>query len=57
VLIRCAKNINLRLGCVRKMSFIEIRPDSDFSLQNLPYGVFSTKSNVSIMQLYQIERK
>lgn len=28
-------------------SFIEIDPDSDFSIQNLPYGVFSTKANPS----------
>lgn len=26
-------------------SFIEVRPESDFSIQNLPYGVFSTGSN------------
>ncbi len=26
-------------------SFIEVHPDSDFSIQNLPYGVFSTLSN------------
>lgn len=29
------------------MSFIEVSPDSDFPLQNLPYGVFSTADNVS----------
>lgn len=28
-------------------SFIDIHPDSDFSIQNLPYGVFSTKENPS----------
>lgn len=27
------------------MSYIEVSPDSDFSLQNLPYGVFSTSEN------------
>lgn len=27
------------------MSFIEVSPDSDFPLQNLPYGVFSTADN------------
>uniref|UniRef100_A0A914WYG7 Fumarylacetoacetase n=1 Tax=Plectus sambesii TaxID=2011161 RepID=A0A914WYG7_9BILA len=27
------------------MSFIEVAADSDFPIQNLPYGVFSTKSN------------
>ncbi|KAF2366256.1 Fumarylacetoacetase [Trinorchestia longiramus] len=27
------------------ISFLNISPDSDFSLQNLPYGVFSTCSN------------
>jgi fumarylacetoacetase len=26
-------------------SFIEVPPDSDFPIQNLPYGVFSTKTN------------
>ncbi|MBX3037685.1 MAG: fumarylacetoacetase [Anaerolineales bacterium] len=26
-------------------SFIEISPDSDFPIQNLPYGIFSTKEN------------
>lgn len=29
------------------MSFIEISPDSDFPIQNLPYGIFSTKENSS----------
>ena len=29
------------------MSFIEIHPDSDFPIQNLPYGVFSTNENPS----------
>ncbi len=29
------------------MSFIEVSPDSDFPIENLPYGVFSTKNNVS----------
>jgi fumarylacetoacetase len=29
------------------MSLIEIHPDSDFPIQNLPYGVFSTKQNPS----------
>jgi fumarylacetoacetase len=26
-------------------SFIEVQPDSDFPIQNLPYGIFSTKEN------------
>lgn len=26
-------------------SFIELSPDSDFPIQNLPYGIFSTKEN------------
>lgn len=30
------------------MSFIPVAEDSDFPIQNLPYGVFSTQSNVSI---------
>lgn len=29
------------------MSFIKVDPDCHFSFQNLPYGVFSTKDNVS----------
>jgi hypothetical protein len=29
------------------MSFIEVSGDSHFPIQNLPYGVFSTKDNVS----------
>lgn len=29
------------------MSFIEVHPDSDFSYQNLPYGIFSTEDNVT----------
>jgi fumarylacetoacetase len=28
-----------------RMSFIEIDPTSDFSYQNLPYGIFSTNEN------------
>ncbi|CAF0970627.1 unnamed protein product [Adineta steineri] len=27
------------------MSFIEVNSDSDFPIQNLPYGIFSTKDN------------
>lgn len=27
------------------MSFIQVSPDSEFPIQNLPYGVFSTKAN------------
>jgi len=29
------------------MSFIEVAADSHFPIQNLPYGIFSTKDNVS----------
>lgn len=32
---------------VFNMSFIQVDKDSDFPLQNLPYGVFSTKEEVS----------
>jgi len=32
-------------SCVKMESFIDIRPESDFSLHNLPYGVFSTCDN------------
>ncbi|RJP48326.1 MAG: hypothetical protein C4557_13085 [Anaerolineaceae bacterium] len=28
-------------------SFIEIPPESDFPIQNLPYGIFFTKENLS----------
>jgi len=28
-------------------SFIDVHPDSDFPIQNLPYGIFSTKENPS----------
>lgn len=28
-------------------SFIEVNPESDFPIQNLPYGIFSTKTNPS----------
>lgn len=27
------------------MSFVSVAPDCDFPIQNLPYGVFSTKTN------------
>ena len=37
------------------MSFIEVSPDSDFPLQNLPYGVFSTADNVSFLQSKSVE--
>ena len=30
------------------MSFIEVNPESDFSYQNLPYGIFSTENNVNL---------
>lgn len=29
------------------MSFVPVAADSDFPIQNLPYGVFSTAGNVS----------
>ena len=32
------------------MSFISVSPDSHFPIQNLPYGVFSTKSDVSLIK-------
>lgn len=34
------------LYCPVKMSFIAVGPESDFPLQNLPYGIFSTQENV-----------
>lgn len=32
-------------------SFVKIPEDSDFTLDNLPYGVFSTDEDVSICEL------
>lgn len=32
----------------RKMSFIEVPEGSDFPIENLPYGIFSTEENVSV---------
>ena len=32
-----------------RMSFIDVKPDHDFPITNLPYGVFSTTVNVSIV--------
>lgn len=29
------------------MSFIETKPDSDFSIHNIPFGIISTAENVS----------
>lgn len=29
-------------------SFVTVPPESDFPIQNLPYGVFTTKNNVSL---------
>ncbi|XP_059175663.1 fumarylacetoacetase-like [Physella acuta] len=37
----CKRFLHLTL----KMSFISVAPDSDFPIQNLPYGVFSTSAN------------
>ena len=31
-----------------KMTFVEIKPGCHFTLDNLPYGVFSTSHNVSV---------
>ena len=31
------------------MSFLQIDPNSDFSYQNLPFGIFSTSDNVNIL--------
>jgi len=32
-------------------SFVPVSPDSDFPIQNLPYGVFSSQDNVSFASL------
>ena len=29
-------------------TFIKVPPNSDFTIDNLPYGVFSTKDNVFV---------
>ena len=34
------------------MSFIPVSPDSDFPIQNLPYGVFSTVDNVGFIAIW-----
>ncbi|KAH9508265.1 hypothetical protein Btru_050668 [Bulinus truncatus] len=34
-------------GVYFKMSFVTVAPDSDFPIQNLPYGIFSTAENPS----------
>ena len=39
--------LNLRQVQEVEMSFISVSADSHFPIQNLPYGVFSTKSDVS----------
>lgn len=36
------------------MSFIQVNQDSHFPIQNLPYGIFSTQSNVSLRNLKKI---
>jgi hypothetical protein len=36
------------------MSFLQIDPNSDFSYQNLPFGIFSTSQNVSLSTIYQV---
>jgi fumarylacetoacetase len=37
----------LDIGNEMTQSFIEVSPDSDFPIQNLPYGIFSTRENPS----------
>lgn len=37
-------------NCNLKMSFIKVDEESDFSFHNLPYGVFSTADNVSVLK-------
>jgi len=44
-----------KLSKVLKMSFIEVSPESHFPLENLPFGVFSTKSNVSSDKTLELE--
>ena len=33
------------------MSFIQIESDSDFSYENLPYGIFSSQENVNLFEI------
>lgn len=40
----------LREITVIMKSFVEYSSDCDFPIENLPYGVFSTKNNVSNMK-------
>lgn len=42
---RCSSSSRQR-GSGGAMAFIEVEASSDFPLQNLPYGVFSTKEKV-----------
>ncbi|RUP50058.1 hypothetical protein BC936DRAFT_140508 [Jimgerdemannia flammicorona] len=37
------------------MSFIQIPKNSDFPIQNLPYGIFSTVQNVGLEPFYSLE--
>lgn len=41
-------NLNFAVIFYPRMSFIEVSAESHFPIQNLPYGVFSTASNVRI---------
>ena len=36
-----------------KMTFVEIKPGCHFTLDNLPYGVFSTSHNVSVIDVFE----
>lgn len=36
----------IRLDIASMKSFIDVSPESDFPIQNLPYGVFSTADDV-----------
>ncbi len=43
----CLFRIYFRFVSKIQMTFVQIPKDSDFSFENLPFGVFSTKNNVS----------
>lgn len=44
--------VKQKVNFIKMKSFVDIPADSDFPLENLPYGIFSTKENVSCFYLY-----
>lgn len=44
--------VKQKINYTKMKSFVDIPVDSDFPLENLPYGIFSTKENVSCFYLF-----